>query len=45
MSATAGWRYVSAKDTAVLIRGALKREFPGVKFSVRSETYAGGKGK
>ena len=29
-------------DTAKLIRANLKREFPGVKFSVRSDRYAGG---
>lgn len=34
--------YLSCADTARLIRKALKREFPGVKFSVRSKTYSGG---
>lgn len=34
--------YLSAAETAKLIRGALKRSFPGVKFSVRSKTYSGG---
>lgn len=34
--------YISAKDTAVLIRKALKENFTGVKFSVRTSTYAGG---
>lgn len=29
-------RYLSAAETAKLVRQALKREFPGVKFSVRS---------
>ena len=40
MSATS--TYLSCADTAKLLRAALKREFPGVKFSVRSHTYAGG---
>ena len=35
-------RYVSCADTAKLVRKALKRDFPGVTFSVRSSTYAGG---
>jgi Large polyvalent protein associated domain 29 len=35
-------RYLSCADTAKLVRKALKSEFPGVKFSVRSSTYAGG---
>lgn len=35
-------RYLSAAETAKLVRQALKREFPGVKFSVRSKTYSGG---
>jgi len=34
--------YVSVTDTAKLIRAALRREFPGIKFSVRSRSYAGG---
>lgn len=34
--------YLSCAETAKLIRTALKRAFPGFKFSVRSETYAGG---
>ena len=33
---------VSLTDTAKLIRHTLKRRFSGVKFSVRSERYAGG---
>lgn len=37
-----GPEYLSCADTAKLMRGALKREFPGVKFSVRSSTYSGG---
>jgi len=39
MSATT---YLTCSDTAKLIRKALKREFPGVKFGVRSKTYSGG---
>lgn len=35
-------QYLSAADTAKLVRKALKAEFPGVKFSVRSKSYAGG---
>lgn len=34
--------YLSCAETAKLVRGALKKAFPGVKFSVRSHTYAGG---
>lgn len=34
--------YERAKDTAAKVRKRLKTEFPGVKFSVRSEEYAGG---
>jgi conjugative element/phage-associated large polyvalent protein len=34
--------YLSCAETAKLVRGALKRAFPGVKFSVRSETYSMG---
>ena len=33
---------VDLKDTAKLIRATLKAHFPGVKFSVRSDRYAGG---
>lgn len=35
-------KYISCADTAKLVRQALKEAFPGVKFSVRSSTYAGG---
>lgn len=35
-------RYLSCAETAKLVRQALKAEFPGVKFSVRSSTYSGG---
>jgi hypothetical protein len=34
--------YLSCAVTAKLVRGALKRAFPGVKFSVRSHVYSGG---
>lgn len=37
MESTTRREYVSAKDTAKLVRKALKRDFPGVKFSVRTE--------
>ena len=33
---------IDLKDTAKLMRATLKARFPGVKFSVRSERYAGG---
>lgn len=35
-------KYISCKDTAVMMRKALKEAFPGVKFSVRSDVYSGG---
>ncbi len=35
-------RYLSCAETAKLLRQALKREFPGHRFSVRSHAYAGG---
>lgn len=34
--------YLTVADTAKLVRQALKAAFPGVKFSVRSNSYAGG---
>ena len=34
--------YISVTATAKLIRAALKKAFPGVKFSVRSSSYSGG---
>lgn len=34
--------YISCTDTAKLVRAALKKAFPGHKFSVRSEYYSGG---
>jgi hypothetical protein len=37
-----GKTYLTCAETAKLVRAALKAEFPGVKFSVRSHTYAGG---
>lgn len=35
-------KYLSCADTAKLVRAALKAAFPGIKFSVRSDTYSGG---
>jgi len=35
-------RYLSVAETAKLIRPQLKTHFPGIKFSVRSSSYAGG---
>jgi Large polyvalent protein associated domain 29 len=35
-------RYIPVKDCAKLVRATLKESFPGIKFSVRSESYAGG---
>ncbi|MDD5039103.1 MAG: hypothetical protein PHN78_07280 [Dehalococcoidales bacterium] len=34
--------YLSCAETAKLVRAALKKKFPGVKFSVRSDVYSGG---
>jgi hypothetical protein len=34
--------YLSAAETAKLVRKALSEAFPGVKFSVRSKSYSGG---
>ena len=34
--------YISCADTAKLVRNELKRQWPAVKFSVRSKTYSGG---
>lgn len=39
---TAERTYLSCAETAKLVRQALARSFPGVKFSVRSSNYAGG---
>lgn len=35
-------KYLSCAETAKLLRASLKAAHPGVKFSVRSHTYAGG---
>lgn len=35
-------QYLSCADTAKLVRAALKRNFPGIKFRVRSDNYSGG---
>lgn len=35
-------KYISVTETAKLIRQALKENFSGIKFSVRSSSYAGG---
>lgn len=35
-------KYLSCAETAKLVRQSLKESFPSVKFSVRSDTYAGG---
>ncbi len=35
-------RYIPVAETAKLVRTALKNAFPGIKFSVRSRSYAGG---
>lgn len=35
-------KYLTCAETAKLVRQALKESFPSVKFSVRSDTYAGG---
>lgn len=35
-------KYIVTKDTAKIIRKALKESFPGAKFSVRSSVYSGG---
>lgn len=35
-------RRIDVAETAKMVRAALKAEFPGVKFSVRSKRYAGG---
>ena len=35
-------KYLSVAEVAKLVRRSLKEAFPGVKFSVRSKSYAGG---
>lgn len=42
MTATTDRRWINTADVAKLIRPALKKAFPAVKFSVRSRGYAGG---
>lgn len=42
MPATAEARRVDVTDVAKMIRPLLRKAFPGVKFSVRSDRYAGG---
>lgn len=37
-----GKNYLTCAETAKLVRAALKKAFPGTKFSVRSHTYSGG---
>jgi len=37
-----GRDYISAADTAICVRAALKRHFPEIKFSVTSENYSMG---
>jgi len=34
--------YLTCAESAAMLRASLKRNFPGVKFSVRSKTYSGG---
>jgi Large polyvalent protein associated domain 29 len=34
--------YISVTETAKIIRAELKQNFPGIKFSVKSSSYAGG---
>jgi hypothetical protein len=36
------FEYIQTKDAAKMVRAALKRAFPGVKFSVRTESYSMG---
>jgi hypothetical protein len=42
MTASTSPKYLSVVETAKLLRAALKAAHPGVKFSVRSDSYAGG---
>lgn len=39
---TTATTYLSCAETAKVVRASLKESFPGVKFSVKSSTYAGG---
>src|SRR6266566_3539422 len=41
-STTQETRYISVAESAKYIRQALKENFPGIKFSVKSHNYAGG---
>ncbi|HET6494549.1 MAG TPA: LPD29 domain-containing protein [Thermoleophilia bacterium] len=41
-TATLHKEYFTCAETARLVRKALKRDFPGVRFTVHSKTYAGG---
>lgn len=36
------WAWITAADAAKLLRAALKRQFPGVKFGVRTQSYSMG---
>ena len=42
MTTTERAEYLSVVETAKVLRLVLRREFPGVRFSVRSERYANG---
>lgn len=42
MQTTQEKQYLSCAETAKLVRQALKRAFPGVKFRVHSDNYSGG---
>lgn len=42
MNTTSERQYLSCAETAKLLRASLKRNFPAVKFSVRSSVYSGG---
>lgn len=42
MNTQTGPKYLTVAETAKLVRAALRPAFPGQKFSVRSDRYAGG---
>ncbi len=42
MTTTYETEWISCADTAKLVRAKLKQAFPAIKFSVRSDSYAGG---
>lgn len=42
MTSVTAKRYLTCAETAKLLRAALKAAHPGVKFSVKSQTYSGG---